>query len=179
MKFKFRNIFLCFMLYCFVGWIYETVLEVFIYHWGFSNRGVLFGPYLPVYGFGALIFILAFNKSLKELKPVEKLFMIPTVFITCMLIATGVELITSYICEFLIGSFPWNYDRFMFNFQGRIAPNPSIRFGIGSIIILYIIEPIFEKIVRNTSEKKLNLIFLIAFLCIFRDLFYKIISMIC
>ena len=158
-KFNFRNIFLCFMLYCFVGWIYETVLEVFIYGWGFSNRGVLFGPYLPVYGFGALLFILVFNKSLKELKPVEKVFMIPTVFITCLLVATGVELITSYICEFFIGSFPWNYDRFMFNFQGRIAPNPSIRFGIGSIIILYIIEPIFEKMVRKTNDKTLNLIF--------------------
>ena len=45
------------MLYAILGWIYEVVLEVFIYKWGFSNRGVLFGPYCPVYGVGALLFL--------------------------------------------------------------------------------------------------------------------------
>jgi len=176
MKFKFRNIFLCFMLYSIVGYIYETVLEVFIYGWGFSNRGVLFGPYLPVYGFGALMFILVFNKSLKDIKSVEKIFMIPTVFITCMILSTSIELLTSYICEYFSGSFPWNYDRFMFNFQGRIALNPSVRFGIGSIIILYIIEPIFEKYIKKINSKTLDLMFVITFICFFRDIFYKIVS---
>ena len=47
-----------FALYAFVGWLYEVFLEVVVYHWGFSNRGVLFGPYLPVYGVGALAFLL-------------------------------------------------------------------------------------------------------------------------
>ena len=46
-----------FMLYAMIGWIYEVFLEVVVYRWGFSNRGVLFGPWLPVYGFGALLFI--------------------------------------------------------------------------------------------------------------------------
>ena len=39
----------------------------------------------------------------------------------------------------------WDYTRFAFNFQGRIALNPSIRFGIGGMVILYLLQPLFEK----------------------------------
>ena len=49
--------FLYFILYAIIGWCYEVILETFIYKWGFRNRGVLFGPYCPVYGFGAIAFI--------------------------------------------------------------------------------------------------------------------------
>ena len=49
---------LYFWVYAVIGWIYEVVLETFIYRWGFRNRGVLFGPWLPVYGFGAVLFLL-------------------------------------------------------------------------------------------------------------------------
>ena len=46
-----------FFLYSVLGWVYEVVLEVFIYRWGYSDRGVLTGPYCIIYGFGALIFL--------------------------------------------------------------------------------------------------------------------------
>ena len=38
--------FLYFMMYSVIGWLYEVFLEVVVYRWGFSNRGVLFGPVL-------------------------------------------------------------------------------------------------------------------------------------
>ena len=55
-----------FFLYSVLGWIYEVVLEVFIYRWGFSNRGVLFGPYCVIYGFGALILIFSLSGLQKK-----------------------------------------------------------------------------------------------------------------
>ena len=42
---KFAEYYLYFMMYSIIGWIYEVFLEVVVYRWGFSNRGVLFGPY--------------------------------------------------------------------------------------------------------------------------------------
>ena len=54
---KFRNYFLYFVMYSVIGWIYEVFLEVVIYRWGFSNRGLLFGPYCPIYGVGAIVLI--------------------------------------------------------------------------------------------------------------------------
>ena len=62
MKFRLKKrdiqkLFLYFMMYACVGWIYEVFLEVVVYRWGYSDRGVLTGPYCPVYGVGALFFI--------------------------------------------------------------------------------------------------------------------------
>lgn len=44
---------LYFLMYAIVGWAYEVFLEVVVYQWGYSDRGVLFGPYCPVYGVGS------------------------------------------------------------------------------------------------------------------------------
>ena len=61
-----KKLYLTFMTYAVIGWIYEVFLEVVIYRWGFSNRGVLFGPYCPVYGFGALLFIFLVYPLIKN-----------------------------------------------------------------------------------------------------------------
>ena len=55
----FQTWFLYFWTYCVLGWCYEVFLEVVVYRWGFSNRGFLWGPYLPVYGVGALLIAIA------------------------------------------------------------------------------------------------------------------------
>ena len=63
-----RELFLCFWGYAVIGWCYEVFLEVVVYRWGFSNRGVLFGPYCPVYGVGAIAFLLCFGGIIKSPK---------------------------------------------------------------------------------------------------------------
>lgn len=147
------------MFYSIIGWIYEVVLEVFIYRWGFSNRGTLFGPYCIIYGVGALAFILCL-KGLKEKKiRIGKISITPVlVFLGIMAIATIMELIGSYIMEWTTGSWMWNYERFAFNFQGRIALNPSVRFGIGGMIFLYGIQPFLEKFTDKISVKALGIL---------------------
>ena len=47
----------------------------------------------------------------------------------------------------------WDYSDYFANFQGRIALNPSIRFGIGGMVILYLLQPLFEKGVKKLSRK--------------------------
>ena len=151
---KINNYIIYFMLYAMIGWIYEVFLEVVVYRWGFSNRGVLFGPWLPVYGFGALIFIFAIYPLIKDRKYPQKLYYIPLVFIGCMLSATLLELLTSYICEFFTGSWPWQtYANYKINFQARIALSPSLRFGLGGTIFLYLLQPMFEKICERMGAK--------------------------
>ena len=76
MELKLKKYYLYFMMYAIFGWLYEVFLEVVIYRWGFSNRGVLFGPYCPVYGFGALAFIFCVYKLIKDKPFKKKLLMI-------------------------------------------------------------------------------------------------------
>ncbi|MBR6948826.1 MAG: putative ABC transporter permease [Bacilli bacterium] len=165
-----------FMLYAMIGWIYEVFLEVVVYKWGFSNRGVLFGPWLPVYGFGSLLFILLVYPIIKGKTFKKKLLLIPIVFILCMLSATLLELLTSYLCEFFMGSWPWQtYADYKYNFQARIALSPSIRFGIGGVVFLYLLQPLFEKIVTLLNDKR-NKISIIIITILIVDFICTIIS---
>jgi len=174
---KWKNYYLYFMFYAIIGWIYEVFLEVVVYRWGFSNRGVLFGPWLPVYGFGALAFIFTIGRLLKNKGLKQKLLLIPVVFLGCMLVATLIELFTSYLCEWTMGSWPWQtYSSYKYNFQARIALSPSIRFGIGGVVFLYLLQPLFEKILGKMKEKSINILFYILLIPFSCDLLYKVIK---
>ena len=145
---------LFFWIYAVIGWIYEVVLETFIYRWGFSNRGVLFGPWLPVYGFGATVFLLLWYRLIKGKPLKRKLLFLPVIFLLTMATATLIELITSYLCEWIIGSWPWQtYADYAINFQARIALSPSIRFGIGGVVFLYVIQPLLDKLAAHMKDK--------------------------
>ena len=134
--------FLYFMMYSVIGWLYEVFLEVVVYRWGFSNRGVLFGPYCIIYGVGALLLLLTLGGVQKKKLYLGRLYVTPVfVFLGIMAVTTITELIGSYIMEAVTGGWMWDYERFAFNFQGRIALNPSIRFGIGGMIFLYLLQP--------------------------------------
>lgn len=60
-----EKLFLYFLMAAIIGWCYEVFLEVVVYRWGFQNRGVLFGPYCPVYGVGMLAFCSALENLQK------------------------------------------------------------------------------------------------------------------
>lgn len=145
---RIEEYFLFFIIYSVIGWIYEVFLETVVYGWGFTNRGILWGPYCPVYGVGAVIFILTLNRLIAEKNKKQRLMLIPIIFMLCMIIATGIELVSTYILEYFTGSWPWQtYADYAVNFQARIALSPSIRFGIGGVIIIYIIQPLIERVV--------------------------------
>ena len=64
---KFYNYYIMFVVYCLVGWLYEVLWMKFVVPpFKFINRGVLFGPFLPIYGFGMIILILLLNKFMKR-----------------------------------------------------------------------------------------------------------------
>lgn len=154
-----RRYFMYFMCYSIIGWIYEVFLEVVVYKWGFTNRGVLFGPYCPVYGFGALAFIFTAYRIIKGKPLKEQLKYIPIIFILCMAIATLIELIASYLCEYFLGTWTWQtYADYKYNFQARIALSPSIRFGLGGLLFLYILQPLFEKMCDKLGDEKIKII---------------------
>lgn len=135
---------LWFLAYSVIGWAYEVFLEVVVYRWGFSDRGVLFGPYCPVYGVGAMAFLLCLGRLVKSRRPLWVRLLLT--FLGCMLVATAIELAASYLLEWLTGSWPWQtYVDYKINFQGRIALSPSVRFGLGGLLFLFVLQPLFER----------------------------------
>lgn len=170
---KFAEYYLYFMMYSIIGWIYEVFLEVVVYRWGFSNRGVLFGPYCIIYGVGALVLIFSLGGLQKKRLYLGKILITPVlVFIGIVVITTFLELIASYIMEFTQGGWLWDYTRFSFNFEGRIALNPSIRFGIGGMVFLYLLQPLFKKLTGKMSDRVLYTVSLVLLILFIADIIY-------
>ena len=169
-----QKYFLCFWMYAVLGWCYEVFLEVVVYRWGFTNRGELFGPYCPIYGVGALLFLLCFGKLMKK-KDVPWLNIVKPIiiFVGCMLVATTVELIATYIFEYTKGSWPWQtYADYKYNFQARIALSTSLRFGLGGVLFLYAVQPFFDWLLSKPSRKVLNIITLTVLVIIVTDIIF-------
>ncbi|MBC3938013.1 hypothetical protein D4A47_03715 [Anaerotruncus massiliensis (ex Liu et al. 2021)] len=156
---KAERYFLCFLSYSVLGWLYEVFLEVAVYRWGFSNRGVLFGPYCPIYGVGALVLVLSLRRLRDRDIRIGKLPVTPLlVFASAGAIATVIELIGSYVMELTTGGWMWDYRAYPLNFQGRIALNPSVRFGLGGLVFLYLLQPLLERAARRLPDRALALL---------------------
>lgn len=174
---KLEELFLFFLCISIIGWIYEVFLEVVVYKWGYSDRGVLIGPYCIVYGVGAVVLLLCLGNLMRKKIRVGKVNITPLlVFVAIVIITTVIELIASYIMEWTTGDWMWNYERFSMDFQGRIAPNPSIRFGIGGMVMLYVFYPLFRRIVDKAGDKTITVLFAITGIIFLLDcIFHKMV----
>ena len=171
---RLRDIFLMFMACAFLGWIYEVLVGLLETHVGYVNRGFLFGPYLPIYGFGGIILITLLmpirNKKI-HLGRISISFVL--VFLSTMLITTILELIGSYFMELIMGDWLWDYSTYFCNFEGRIALWSSVKFGLGGLIIIYIIEPAVYFCIQKLNERAVNIFTIILAIIFTIDLLLR------
>lgn len=164
----FRDYMEYFLLYCVLGWIYESVWCCMIYHRrGFINRGFLFGPWLPIYGIGFLI-IMGIFALLKVKKP-------QWVFVVGTIVATVAELIASYIIDAAVGTPMWDYTGYFLNFDGRIALVPDLMFGLMIWAAMCLIQPAVKKQQEKYRDSKVhNVCFIVIMVLFMIDLISRI-----
>ena len=151
---KFKNIMIYFICFAFIGWIYEVILFLVDDHI-LVNRGVLYGPWLPVYGCGGLVIYYLFYRFKNKTVKIGSINIRPLlIFIYITITAVSVELLTTYICDLIKSDWRtlWYYgDRFM-NFEGRIALVPGLKFGLVGLLGIYLIVPLIDKL-KNSNKK--------------------------
>ena len=135
-----------FFIYSFLGWIMEVIYALFI-HGHFVNRGFLFGPICPIYGFGAIILIMTTKKLYK--RPLLK-------FIIAIVSFTVFEYLVSLILEMLFGLRWWDYTNDFLNIQGRVSLLYSIFWGVIGVIVLEKIHPFIQNKLQNITKGNTN-----------------------
>ena len=156
--------FLYFLAYSVLGWCYEVFLEVVVYLWGFSNRGFLWGPYCPVYGFGALLLLLCLRGVMKRRLLWGRVCVTPAVvFVAIVVLTTVLELLTSYLLEWTTGGWLWDYSSYTIQFEGRICLSASLRFGVAGMLVLYVLQPLLERAVTRLGERRRAVLFAVLF----------------
>ena len=177
MKTKLRNCFIIFFVYSLIGWIYE--LLIFYYHGkGWINRGFLYGPYLPVYGFGMLLLVSVLRKVYSRKKKDIKDWIIDIliVLVSVFLIATLVEYITHYVMDTFFGIKLWDYTKDYLNINGRVCFAASRNFAIGGTLLIYLVQPLVDRFIKNTKNKSLDRVSILLFIIIVIDLIVTVIT---
>ena len=156
---EFLTYFVIFFTYSVLGWVMESTL-VSIQSKKFVNRGFLIGPYCPIYGYGSLTIILYLNQYKEN---------IVTVFLLGVVICSVLEYFTSYIMEKLFKTRWWDYSNRKFNLNGRICGENALLFGLGGVIIIYVIHPFLRTILSSLNETFLLVVTIFAFIIFTTD----------
>ncbi len=136
------SLFLCFLVYSFIGWVWEGLMSIVFYH-KITNRGFLNGPYCPIYGVGALLFVLLdhfFGGNLVVL------------FLLGGLVACTLEYLTSLAMELIFHARWWDYSKKPFNINGRVCLSGFIAFAVGAVGVHFCHSHILQ-FVENFEHK--------------------------
>lgn len=134
-----------FFIYSIIGYIFESILKLFIPN---MHNGILFGPWVPVYGIGCSLIIIIMRFVFNRIK-VNRFFKIFLVFIISMITLTLLEFIGGNLIELMTNKVYWDYSNLLFNFGHYIALEISLVWGIMSLIIIYVIKPKIDLIIRR------------------------------
>ena len=133
-----------FMLYSFAGWLWEMIYIPFEDKC-FQNRGFLFGPICPIYGFSVMtLYFLTHHVPVFLNNDIT----IPKLFLICMIGSAVVEYTTSWSLEHMFHARWWDYSKFPLNINGRICLPASIFFGLAGVMLVRYVFPLMDLVIR-------------------------------
>lgn len=140
---SFSNLFLIFFLGCVVGYVYEEIFYFFADGYLY-NRGFLYGPYLPVYGVGAILIYLLLNRFKKQ--PL-------LVFLLSFVITGVVEYLTGFWMLEVYHKRWWDYTGLFLNIDGFVCFRSVFTFAIAALALIYVFVPLIDKLINKMGKK--------------------------
>ncbi len=126
-----------FYFYCFFGWIFESTY-VSLKSRKFVNRGFMRGPFLPIYGSGAIMMLVV------SMPFQDNIFL---TYIAGCIGATALELVTGELMEALFKVRYWDYSNQKFNYKGHICLSSTVAWGFLTILMTEFLHRGVERII--------------------------------
>lgn len=157
-KEKLLKIILLFIIGGIFGFIYETLFYRIDLGY-FTKRGTTFGPWIPIYAYGALLINTLTKKSNNNFKT----FIISG--ISCGLLELFIGFITFKIFNVRL----WDYNIEILNFGnigGFVCLRSVLFFGVSGIFLKEIINPLINNITNNINKTKSIIIYSVGLIFI-------------
>ncbi len=149
--------------FCLVGWLWEVTLHL-ITHGEFVNRGMLHGPWLPIYGGGVVMIAVLLYRFRR--KPALEAALV-------VLLCGFVEYMTSFVTEQIMGMRWWDYTGYFLNLNGRICGEGLAMFAVGGMAAIYFMVPLIDRMVTHIRPRILIPICLALLTCFAGDMVYS------
>ena len=148
-KLNVHTLFWYFIFFSILGLLIETAFCYITTGVLESRKGLMWGPFCPVYGVGAIILVVILNKY-KD-KPLK-------LFIAGALVGGLVEYLLSFVLEGIYSSRFWDYGYLPFNVNGRICLTYNVYWGILAIMLIKYMKPKLDKVLEEFTGKKVFLL---------------------
>lgn len=122
-----------------LGVVIETIWCYIRYKKIESRKGLIFGPFNPLYGVATLVLSYAINNFGSQ--SFGSIFLLGTV------LASIIEYLCSYYQEKIVGTISWDYKNFKYNLNGRINLIYSLMWGILTYVWYSVFMPVIDEIV--------------------------------
>lgn len=127
---------LLFFLLAFAGWLWEAGIYLATTH-SFVNRGVYYGPYLPIYGVGGILLWFLLHRFYQ--KPILTFFL-------SAVVCSVLEYTASAFLEWKWGLRWWDYSGYFLNLNGRICLLSAVCFGLGGMLLNCYLLPFYMRL---------------------------------
>ena len=156
-KLNYFNLFWVFFVCSVLGLILEEVWHMVVVDPGFyqDRAGMLFGPFSPIYGFGAVLMTMALNRFYKK-NPL-------IIFLVSALIGGAFEVFVGWFMQTSFGVVSWSYSHIrLFGMPdpiavltgGRTCTPFACMWGLGGLIWIKVLLPRLLKLINMIPWKR-------------------------
>lgn len=162
----FNKLFILFMVGNVIGCVLETVWAIATLGHFEMRVGLVYGPFIPVYGFGAVLLTLCLFKFYK----VRDLWL----FIGSGILGASFEYFASYFQEKLLGTVSWDYSGTLLNIDGRTNLMYALIWGILGLVWVKDVYPVISKFIEKIPKRVGNIIVIALFVFMAYDAFISV-----
>lgn len=151
------KIFWVFIIGCIVGFIAETMVGLIVDGRLECRQGLIYGPFTPVYGIGALMYYFT----------VPRIKNIGLVFLFSMVLGGIAEYACSFFQEQFFGTISWDYSDMWFNINGRTSLFHCFCWGILGIAFVKLVYPMISELDSLMDKKTFIIVTIILMIFMF------------
>ena len=152
-----------FFIFAMFGWVWELFFY-YVQQGKIINRGVLHGPWLPIYGTGGLlvlVFLFVFRRR-------------PWLHLIATVVLCGVvEYVGGWALEEIFHQKWWDYSGYFLNINGRVCAEGLFVFGVAGMAFIYVLAPLLDNLIRKASQKILIPIEAVLLIIFIADAIYS------
>lgn len=147
---SFKKLFFIFLIGSVLGTIYEDVLIYIQSGEWMLHRGVIYGPFNIIYGFGAAVMCwVLLSRKYNNWE----------IFAISAVLGGVVEYALSFLQEVFTGTTSWDYSHQFLNIQGRTTIPIMLVWGFLGLLLVKVVYPLCSKLIESIPARVGNPLF--------------------